>query len=843
MNPEMNQDMNPEINPDICPGQSRRPELLLPAGAFEILQAAVDNGADAVYIGASAFSARGHAANFNDEALAAAIAYAHEHSARVYLAINTLIADDELPDALALAVRAAALGVDAMILQDLGLAGLIGQALPGLPLHASTQMTIYDESALPALKAIGFRRIILPRELSLPEVAAFTHAAHAIGMETEMFIHGALCVSFSGQCLFSSLTSGRSGNRGICAQPCRLSYRLREDGQLLQAAACLSPKDQAAYAHLAAIAATGVDSLKIEGRMRSAAYVAQSAATYRSLLDAPGVTGAAIEPAPTAAPVTAPTAAPSLRQAEERLLLAFNRGGAFTDRAFSGRKDRTFLSGANVGSHGILIGSIAEVRAKGGILVISLLDGVSEPERGDVLSVRRPERKDDTDPADRTIEVASAPIGTAQRAGSRLLVQGFHPDVMTRLQPGDPVYRMNSARAEQILLDSHARRTPIAIELDTLDDAVRLTVRVVSGPFAGQSVTASAPSDPAIARPLQTERAQEQLAKTGGTPYRTESIVATEPVSLSIGGLNQLRRQALAQLSERLTGLSRRVAAPEVLTDLQASLQQALSTDSTVTVAPTESAAPAQTAAFFYRWPDADDALACGADVYLLPTVGLESATSRDQLAALRAAEPQALCVLVLPPAAAGLQAEQLRQWREDGTLRLFDRLAGGHPGLPALAREQGIAFEADASANIYNHRSLEAAFQAGALAACPSPELTETQKLQLATQAGRLAGIRLDWPVYGRERLMYTAYCPVGSNVAGCHRCQGHRYLLQDRRERQMPLLLHPPYCTATILNAEMISPPAALARLVRLAPARLRLLFLDERQAERRQLISQFR
>ncbi len=860
----------------MSPERDHGPELLLPAGELPILQTAVDNGADAVYLGAAAFSARGHAANFDDDALAAAVAYAHERSSRIYLALNTLIADEELADALDLAVRAAAIGVDALILQDIGLACLIGQALPGLPLHASTQMTIYDESMLPALKAAGFQRIILPREFSLPEVAAFTRAAHAIGMETEMFVHGALCVCYSGQCLFSSLTSGRSGNRGVCAQPCRLSYRLREDGRLLPAGACLSPKDQAAYAQLEAIAATGVDSLKVEGRMRSAAYVAQAAATYRSLLDDGRPSRLLSKAAP----------ALSLPAAEERLLLAFNRGGGFTDRAFTGRKDRSFLSGAHVGSHGILIGTVAETRSKGGILALSLLTGVSVPERGDVLSVRRPERRDENDPAERMIEVASAPIGTAEQFGGRLHVQGFHPDVLGKLRPGDQVYRMNSARADQAVLSSHSRRTPIAFTLSAVDGTVQLSARVTAGPFLETIAVAAVPIDPALTRPLQVERIHEQLAKTGGTPYLAEDIAAGEPVALSIGSLNQLRRQVLAQLSERLAMASRREVSSESLARLKERLRQAQAVDAPAvharagasmfepaapvqTAASLQTAAPVQTAAFFYRWPDTDDALACGADAYLLPAAGLESPSSREQLAALRAAEPQALCVLVLPPAAAGMQAEQLRQWRADGTLRLFDRLAGGNPGLAALAQEAGIGFEADATANIYNHESLAAAARAGARAICPSPELTDSQRLRLAALAAGIitgaqaqgtsigdssdsnagdsrkpaADLRLDWLVHGRERLMYTAYCPVGSNIDGCHRCQGHRYQIQDRKERQMPLLLHPPYCTATILNADSIVPPASLTRLVQLAPARLRLLFLDERQAERRQLLLQMR
>ncbi len=837
--------MKNEINNSILQNCT---ELLLPAGELDVLRVAVDNGADAVYVGASAFSARGNAANFNQEALAEAVAYAHERSARVYLALNTLIADDELPAALNTAVSAAALGVDAIIMQDIGLAVLIAQALPGLPLHASTQMTIYDEAALKTLYASGFRRIILPREFSLAEVAGFTKAAHAIGMETEMFIHGALCVSVSGQCLYSSFASGRSGNRGICAQPCRLDYRLREDDRLLPSAACLSPKDQAGFKHIKEIIATGVDSLKIEGRMRSAAYVAHTAAVYRDLLDGGSEND----------------------NKEERLLLAFNRGGSFTDRAFSGRKDRSFLSGANVGSHGIEIGSVAEIRAKGNILVIDLLPAVSPPERGDVISVRRTvERLDEMVPAARAPEVASAPIGTLEQFGNRFFIQAFHPDVLKKLRTGDSVYRMNSAQADRQVLTSQSRKTAVKAELSSESDNILLRLCVNDGPFGGTSVETSAIADQEIERPLTIERAEKQLAKTGGTAYQLIDLKVNEPVQLSISGLNQLRRSAFALLSERLAASSKLLADPKILTNLLSELQDLMQPlDYKNNLAEPEAIiAPFQVTAYFYTWPDPEDVIACGADVYLLPAAGLEDTANLEQLKRLRVDEPTAVCVLVLPPAAAGLQAEAIRQWRRDGTLNLFDRISGGLPGLAEIAAEAGLGFEADSTANIYNQVSLLKAFEAGASATCPSVELTGSQLLRLAACAGKLNAERqaadrqeagkpgsnarrfdrsifyLEWFVYGRQRLMYSSYCPVGSNVAGCNRCEGHRYHLQDRKARQMPLLLAPPYCTVTILNAEPITPPTNLPQLIKLAPARLRLLFLEERQAERTRLVNQMR
>ena len=820
------------------------PELLLPAGDLDALRAAVNNGADAIYAGATSFSARKGAVNFSETQLAEAIAYAHEHSTLVYLALNTLIADSELSDALSTAVQAAACGADAIIVQDIGLAGLIHETLPDMPLHASTQMTIDDETAFPMLRQTGFHRIILPRELSLDEVARLTAAAHAEGMETEMFIHGALCVCFSGQCLFSSLMGGRSGNRGACAQPCRLSYRIQEDGRPTTASACLSPKDQAAFRHLDEIRRTGVDSLKIEGRMRSAAYVGQTAAVYRTLLDSRSTDPEALE------------------TALKRLLLVFNRGGSFTDRAFSGRKDRSFLSGPTPGSHGILLGSVADVRPSAGTLSIQIVQpepvdrtgarkpgdpaapsglDTGLPGKGDFLSIRRPIDRNPAEPPDQLAEVASAPVGTIVRDGSNLVIRGFHPDALAKLRRGDQVFRMNDAAADLAILNAKNRRTAIDLLLDSTNETVRLTATVAAGPFAGISTQAELPKDNRLTVALAVARAVEQLSKTGGTPFQATAIQVPEAVLLSIASLNQLRRSVLQQLSGILAAMNRRIPPESRLKEVKDQLETSLTSSGVSSAQP----ASIQLAASFYQWPDADEPLACGADAYLLPAAGLERPSSLQQLADLKAAEPDALFILALPPAAAGLQAEQLRAWRNDGTLKRFDRIAGGHPGVPAIAARLGIGFEMDSTANVYNHRSLLRSIHAGAAVTCLSPELGSDQIRLLAEIAGNIApvGHRLDWFVHGRHRLMYSAFCPVGHNVPGCRRCSGHRYALTDRRERTMPLLLHPPVCTSTILHADPIRPPENLPALITAAPARLRLLFTDESQTERANLIRKYR
>lgn len=248
-------------------------ELLAPAGGMAALQAAVENGADAVYLGGSAFGARANAINFTNEELAQAIRYAHVRGVAVHVTLNTLLHDAQLPAALEFAAFCANSGADALIVQDIGMAALLREHVPTIPLHASTQMTIDSLKGVETARELGFSRVVLARELSHDQIANI--CAHT-DMEIEVFVHGALCVSYSGQCLLSSMLGGCSGNRGACKQPCRLPYTVLDaNGKPVGEPAryWLSPKDQCLIDDMAELSRIGVTSLKIEGRMKGAAYV------------------------------------------------------------------------------------------------------------------------------------------------------------------------------------------------------------------------------------------------------------------------------------------------------------------------------------------------------------------------------------------------------------------------------------------------------------------------------------------------------------------------------------------------------------------------------------------
>ncbi|MDO5478607.1 MAG: peptidase U32 family protein, partial [Clostridia bacterium] len=282
-------------------------ELLAPGGSFDAVKAAVSSGADAVYIGASRFSARQNAINFDSDELKRAVSYCHIRGVKVYLAINTLIHDNEFCEALSVAKEAYVSGIDAYIVQDLGLCQALSENFDA-PVHGSTQMTVFDENGLNYLKKMGIKRAVLSRECRKAEIAQM---AKTSGMEIEVFCHGAICMSYSGQCLMSSFLGGRSANRGECAQPCRLPYSIEGKGGYF-----LSPRDLSLLSEIPDLINMGVSSLKIEGRMKGPSYVASAVTAFRKTIDR----GYADE------------------EDKERLIRAFSRGGEFTKGCYGGIK-------------------------------------------------------------------------------------------------------------------------------------------------------------------------------------------------------------------------------------------------------------------------------------------------------------------------------------------------------------------------------------------------------------------------------------------------------------------------------------------------------------------------
>ncbi len=287
-------------------------EILAPAGSMESVVAAVRSGADAVYIGAKDFSARASAENFTADEIKNVCAYCRERKVKVYLTLNTLIFDDEMRNAITLCQKAYKAGIDGVIVQDLGLAALIKKSMPNLPLHASTQLSVHTPEGVKALEDLGFQRVVLSRELSKAEIKEI---ADATKIELEVFVHGALCMSVSGQCYFSAMLGSRSGNRGRCAQPCRLPFKLKGGNGY-----ALSLKDSSLVDYLKELEAMGVKSAKIEGRMKRPEYVSAAVRACREGLDEGKVTD----------------------KTAETLKSVFSRTG-FTDGYYKGKRDKSLF--------------------------------------------------------------------------------------------------------------------------------------------------------------------------------------------------------------------------------------------------------------------------------------------------------------------------------------------------------------------------------------------------------------------------------------------------------------------------------------------------------------------
>ena len=322
-----------------------RAELLSPAGDMTCLRAAVENGADAVYFGLDCgFNARARAGNFSDSELEAAMDYLHRRGVRGYVTLNTLLFTNELPELEGIVRRLAQAGVDAVLVQDLGAARLIREICPQLSLHASTQMTLTSAECIEEARGLGLSRVVLPRELSIDEIRELRRGTD---MELEVFVHGALCVAYSGQCLTSESLGGRSANRGQCAQACRLPWEIICDGQLRDFGDqryLLSPQDLAAYPLLPELLAAGVSSFKIEGRLKTPEYVAQATSHYREALDA-ALAGERVE---------------FSRRRVQELEQSFSRG--FSPGWLQGCDHKMLVPARSSAKRGVLLGVVEAVR-------------------------------------------------------------------------------------------------------------------------------------------------------------------------------------------------------------------------------------------------------------------------------------------------------------------------------------------------------------------------------------------------------------------------------------------------------------------------------------------------
>ena len=522
------------------------------------MHAAVANGADAVYFGIANFNARHRAENAQGEQLPQTLLYLHSHNVRGYVALNTLIFSDELDQVAKCVIQIAESGADAVIVQDLGILYLVGLMTPTLPRHGSTQMTLTDARGIDVIGKMGVSRVILPRELSTADIARITAQTQ---VAVEVFCHGALCVSYSGQCLTSESIGGRSANRGMCAQACRLPYELIVDGKKFDAKGrlfLLSPQDIAAYDRVADLAKAGVAALKIEGRLKSAQYVAATTAAYRSAVDAIG----------------RPFTISPLQQAQ--LTQSFSRG--FTHGFLDGVNHQKLVVGGFSKKRGMQIATVVSHTPEG--IVITLLPG-KQIKAGDgiVFDEGHPEQDEQ-----------GGRVYSMRHTGKGQVEIRFMPGsvVAAAVATGAQVWKTDDPAINRQLTQTYNR--DVVAHRESLICDVRAVVgeplRIELRDSSGREVMVETeqPMQTARNHPLDEALVRDQIGRLGDTPYELGKIHlhgkgdadAPEPVMAPKSVLNDLRRNATAKLMS-LRGASVRhdVAAPAALADLRAQIEKA----------------------------------------------------------------------------------------------------------------------------------------------------------------------------------------------------------------------------------------------------------------------------
>lgn len=663
-------------------------ELLSPAGSPEAVAAAVQNGAGAIYLGYGAFNARRNAKNFSKEELAAAVSYCHLRGVKVYLTMNTLVGDRELPAAAQLAAEASGLGVDAVLVQDLGVARMLRQTVPDLDIHASTQLTVHSLDGVRLCADLGMKRVVLSREL---DKKAIEHICANSPIEIEVFVHGALCMCYSGQCFFSSVIGGRSGNRGLCAQPCRLKYGWngKADGYPL------SLKDMSLASHLRELRKLGVACVKIEGRMKRPEYVAVVTRVYAQAI------AQGREPTPAEL---------------EELAAAFSRQG-FTDGYYQGATGKEMF-------------------------------GV---------------REETKEPKELFARARATYLG--------------------KENPLVPVKLYALVR----------RGEPVQVGVE--DDK-------------GRVVTAAGPvPEDAVNRPLTRRTVEEQISKTGGTPYRCQKAAALveEGLSVPLSALNALRRQVLDELGTRRSALPER---------RRTEFHPGVKYDN-----PT---APPVLNAYLSRADQLSPELARLVDgLIYLPADQL--ATHPECAETVRKAGGQ--LAVVLPRIVWDREKKELMvQLEAARDLGVTEALIGTW-GLLPLVNKLGLTPRGDFGLGLFNSYTMKEAKRLGL------KSVTASFELKLA----QIRDLSKDLPVeligYGRLPLMITENCAIHNRAGRCA-CDNSN-LLTDRKGARFPVV-KAPGCRNEILNSKKLYLADKAADLGRAGLWAVRLQFTTENSFE---------
>ncbi len=714
------------------------PELLAPAGTLDAVRAAVANGANAVYLGASMYNARDEGAQLSLEELAQACAVAHARGVRVYLTFNVLIKPHELVEALVYLGECVDRGIDAAIVQDLGVVRLIQRVYPSLEVHGSTQMTVHDVSGARVMQRLGVDRVVLARENTLSDIRAIRTSVPDLGLET--FIHGALCISYSGQCFMSGMISERSANRGSCAQSCRKDYTLTDvsTGATLDSGYLISAKDLAAHDHLAQIAELGVGCLKVEGRKKKPEYVATVTHAYRTWLDR--LAQGDVTPPP--------------HDEIEPLVQIFSRGN--TGGMYGGRAGRAYITRTQPDNRGLPIGTV--VGKDGSEILVEVDHPIAV---GDGIGFEAPDA------------TAGAAIGGSVQAVRTLWVRnGLHRQALTmrvRAPEGARVVRTSDMALLRTAQESFARvgvpdkvgRTAVAVRVFGHAGGPLKTI----WQFADEEVAVRGETAlvPATNRALDVSQLRDQLGRLGETAFVLGALDASglsDGLFLPVSELNRIRQQAVEQLEERrgwmqLADTSTREA---MIAEAVAAVPGVASVTTQPGAALLGQDLPFALRAIVYDVDSARAAAAGGATDVVLDPFLRHPAPPRARVTALRdeLASQGVTLRLRTPTIVRPDERPRLDKW-----LALDLPLLSGHLGLVAEQGAAGVDVIADYAVNIFNAHTAALLFEVGAARLTTSIELTLDEIGALVAPWG---GEGFDVLVYGRPEGMTIEHCVLSA-------------------------------------------------------------------------------
>ena len=777
-----------------------RPEVMSPAGYWPQLQAAVEAGADAVYFGLTHFSARAKVGFALDE-LHEVMQTLHRRNVRGFVTFNTLIYGHELSEASRAIAAIAEAGVDAIIVQDIGVAALARQIAPHLEVHGSTQMSVTNAAGVEFARRLGANRVVLARELSLAEIRTIKAQTD---VELEIFVHGALCVSYSGQCFSSEAWGGRSANRGQCAQACRLPYDLMVDGiqkPLADARYLLSPGDLMAIDHVDEIVDIGISSLKIEGRYKDAEYVALTTRAYRTAVD------------------NALAKRAEKISRDEKLLLeqVYSRG--LGDFFIGGTNHQTVVNGRAPRHRGICVGTVAQVGENHIVIEprtvpLKAGDGVVF----DAADWRSPEEKEE---GGRIFTVTSMANGNVSLSFGRRAINS------TRVRPGDLVWRTNDvdvAKAAKPYIDPHlpVTRQPITIIIEAnADGRLQMTWQLAYRPDAQVMLMLDQPASDEEQRPVTDAFLAKQLGRLGGTYYQLGAVEnrTGQELAVSPSYLNQLRRDAVALLDVVLAAVDvGTVNDPsEVLAGAQAQVVQSTATDDAVQLH-VMVRQPWQLAAAIAAQP-------ASITLDYLELYGL-----KDAVAAVKAA---GITVQVASPRVLKPGEARITQFLAKLDCPVLVRGAGYIDEL----RAAGVTMVGDFSLNAANALSAQLLRDTGITRLAPTHDCNAAQITDMVEQLGGsfievVAYHHL--PVFHTEHCVFCKFLSTGTSYKDCGRpCESHQVGLRDRNGRIHPVIADVG-CRNTVFGAEAQEGTKHLAGWLEAGVKHIRLEFVHESAAD---------